>query len=233
MTTTIPVSYACKQYNTPISSAIRDLHDYVPSHRRAQFTWSQHSRRVDQRLIRGNFGLACGAPTKRPTSPDAVTAVTAGARGHRENRPRRDHGGPPSWITALPHGPAPRRAVIRQIRRVRYCPARPQPPVPALATSSGRGGEPKPHYDLGPSGSGSQRGSQGSRLQDPSRPRKVAVDHQRLTTTTRSPVLLSSSLSLVSASRRAVSGTPDVTKSGWSTSRHMRQTSAPSFRTSG
>src|SRR6266705_2516787 len=36
-----------------------DLHDYARSSQGAPFTWSRHHRRVDQRLIRGNFGLAC------------------------------------------------------------------------------------------------------------------------------------------------------------------------------
>ena len=34
-----------------------DLHDYVASCVRSQFTRSRHNRRADQRLIRGNFGL--------------------------------------------------------------------------------------------------------------------------------------------------------------------------------
>src|SRR6266487_5865597 len=35
-----------------------DLHDYARSSQGARSTWSRHHRRVDQRLIRGNFGLA-------------------------------------------------------------------------------------------------------------------------------------------------------------------------------
>ena len=49
---------------------IRDLHDYSSAYQRAQFTWSQPNCRVDQRLIRGNFGLTSTSEPHRNPGQD-------------------------------------------------------------------------------------------------------------------------------------------------------------------
>ena len=54
-----------------------DLHDYARSSQGAPFTWSRHHRRVDQRLIRGNFGLERAEAVQRRARRRRIQAFTA------------------------------------------------------------------------------------------------------------------------------------------------------------
>src|SRR6266481_5714931 len=62
MTTMISTLSASVQPDTLKGRCQSDLHDYISARCGARFTWSRPNGRADQRLIRGNFGLAAAEP---------------------------------------------------------------------------------------------------------------------------------------------------------------------------
>ena len=60
----------------------------MPCHQRTQFTWSRHHRRVDQRLIWGNFGLE-PPPAHDAAARQPPRRAPAGQRRNSENGCRR------------------------------------------------------------------------------------------------------------------------------------------------